>query len=72
MFRAKQDLMPDYEPTLDLGSYKFPTLDLLQSHGNDRIIQDPAELENNKNQIISTLKNYDIDIQKISATVGPT
>ena len=66
------DAMPDYEPTLDLRSYKFPPLDLLQAHGNDRIIQDPAELENNKNQIISTLKNYDIDIQKISATVGPT
>jgi DNA segregation ATPase FtsK/SpoIIIE, S-DNA-T family len=66
------DSMPDYEPTLDLKSYKFPPLDLLQAHGSDRIIQDPAELENNKNQIISTLKNYDIDIQKISATVGPT
>jgi DNA segregation ATPase FtsK/SpoIIIE, S-DNA-T family len=64
--------MPDYEPTLDLRSYKFPPLDLLQSHGSDKIVQDPAELENNKNQIISTLKNYDIDIQKISATVGPT
>jgi S-DNA-T family DNA segregation ATPase FtsK/SpoIIIE len=69
---AKTDAMPDYEPMLDLKSYKFPPLDLLQAHGNDRIIQDPAELENNKNQIISTLKNYDIDIQKISATVGPT
>jgi S-DNA-T family DNA segregation ATPase FtsK/SpoIIIE len=68
----KPDAMPDYEPMLDLKSYKFPPLDLLQAHGNDRIIQDPAELENNKNQIISTLKNYDIDIQKISATVGPT
>src|SRR5450755_785628 len=66
------DSMPDYEPMLDLKSYKFPPLDLLLAHGNDRIIQDPAELENNKNQIISTLKNYDIDIQKISATVGPT
>jgi DNA segregation ATPase FtsK/SpoIIIE, S-DNA-T family len=68
----RADNMPDYEPTLDLKSYKFPPLDLLQAHGNDRIIQDPAELENNKNQIIGTLKNYDIDIQKISATVGPT
>ncbi len=68
----KSGTMPDYEPTLDLRSYKFPPLDLLQAHGNDRIIQDPAELENNKNQIISTLKNYDIDIHKISATVGPT
>jgi DNA segregation ATPase FtsK/SpoIIIE, S-DNA-T family len=66
------DGMPDYEPTLDLKSYKFPPLELLQAHGNDRIIQDPAELENNKNQIIGTLKNYDIEIQKISATVGPT
>jgi S-DNA-T family DNA segregation ATPase FtsK/SpoIIIE len=67
-----KDVLPDYEPTLDLRSYKFPPLDLLQAHGNDRIVQDPQELENNKNQIISTLKNYDIDIQKISATVGPT
>ncbi|MDP4214036.1 MAG: DNA translocase FtsK 4TM domain-containing protein [Bacteroidota bacterium] len=69
---TKAEKLPDYEPTLDLRSYKYPTLDLLAAHGNDRIIQDPAELETNKNQIISTLKNYDIDIQKISATVGPT
>ncbi|HZK65565.1 MAG TPA: DNA translocase FtsK, partial [Puia sp.] len=69
---TKAEKLPDYEPTLDLRSYKYPTLDLLETHGNDRIIQDPAELEANKNQIISTLKNYDIDIQKISATVGPT
>jgi S-DNA-T family DNA segregation ATPase FtsK/SpoIIIE len=68
----KAGKLPDYEPTLDLKSYKYPTLDLLELHGNDRIIQDPAELEANKNQIIGTLKNYDIDIQKISATVGPT
>ncbi|HEV3222614.1 MAG TPA: DNA translocase FtsK [Puia sp.] len=70
--KVRAEEIPDYEPTLDLRSYKFPPLDLLQAHGNDRIIQDPAELENNKNQIIGTLKNYDIDIHKISATVGPT
>jgi S-DNA-T family DNA segregation ATPase FtsK/SpoIIIE len=69
---ARPGDMPDYEPTLDLRSYLFPPLDLLQLHGNDKIVQDPTELENNKNQIIGTLKNYDIDIQKISATVGPT
>jgi S-DNA-T family DNA segregation ATPase FtsK/SpoIIIE len=61
-----------YDPILDLRDYKFPTLDLLESHGSDKIVQDPQELENNKNQIINTLKNYDIVIQKISATVGPT
>jgi S-DNA-T family DNA segregation ATPase FtsK/SpoIIIE len=64
--------MPNYEPTLDLRDYKYPSLDLLETHGSEKIIQDPAELETNKNQIINTLKNYDITIQKISATVGPT
>ncbi|RYF93847.1 MAG: DNA translocase FtsK, partial [Chitinophagaceae bacterium] len=47
-------------------------LDLLETHGSEKIIQDPAELDNNKNQIIATLRNYSIEIQKISATVGPT
>jgi len=64
--------LPPYEPTLDLRDYKYPTIDLLEQHGSERIVQDPAELEMNKNQIINTLKNYDITIQKISATVGPT
>ncbi len=61
-----------YDPILDLRDYKYPKLDLLEAHGSEKIIQDPAELETNKNQIINTLKNYDINIQKISATVGPT
>ena len=64
--------MEPYEPTLDLRDYKYPSLDLLEIHGSERIIQDTNELEANKNQIINTLKNYDILIQKISATVGPT
>ncbi len=64
--------LPPYEPTLDLRDYKYPTLNLLEAHGSEKIIQDPNELENNKNQIIATLRNYAIEIQKISATVGPT
>jgi DNA segregation ATPase FtsK/SpoIIIE, S-DNA-T family len=64
--------MPDYEPTLDLRDYKYPGLELLEAHGSEKIVQDPGELEANKNQIINTLKNYDISISKISATVGPT
>jgi S-DNA-T family DNA segregation ATPase FtsK/SpoIIIE len=64
--------MPDYEPTLDLRDYKYPSLDLLEAHGSEKIVQDASELEANKNQIINTLKNYDISISKISATVGPT
>lgn len=61
-----------YDPILDLRNYKFPTIDLLETHGSEKIIQDVTELETNKNQIINTLKNYDIEIQKIYATVGPT
>lgn len=64
--------LPPYEPTLDLRDYKYPTVDLLENYNNEKIVQDPAELEANKNQIINTLKNYDITIQKISATIGPT
>jgi len=62
----------NYEPTLDLRDYKYPKLDLLETHGSEKIVHDPAELEANKNQILNTLKNYDIAIQRISATVGPT
>ena len=64
--------LPPYEPTLDLRDYKYPVLTLLEAHGSEKIIQDTNELENNKNQIIGTLRNYAIEIQKISATVGPT
>ncbi|MBK7433574.1 MAG: DNA translocase FtsK 4TM domain-containing protein [Chitinophagaceae bacterium] len=68
----KQQTTKPYDPILDLRDYKYPTLDLLENHGSDKIVQDTNELENNKNQIINTLKNYDITIQKIAATVGPT
>lgn len=61
-----------YDVTLDLKDYKYPTLDLLEQHGSEKIVHDPQELETNKNQIIATLKNYDIAIQRIAATVGPT
>ncbi|MEP7278135.1 MAG: DNA translocase FtsK [Bacteroidota bacterium] len=70
--RKKPDETELYEPTLDLRDYKYPSLSLLETHGSEKIVQDPGELETNKNQIINTLKNYDIAIQKISATVGPT
>ncbi|WP_343690511.1 DNA translocase FtsK [Chitinophaga sp.] len=61
-----------YDPSLDLRDYKHPSLELLDSHNTEKVVQDAAELDRNKDQIISTLKNYDISIQKISATVGPT
>ena len=69
---TKPEPVKPYDPILDLRDYKYPKLDLLETHGSEQIVRDPAELETNKNQIINTLKNYDIEIEKIMATVGPT
>ncbi|TAE59056.1 MAG: DNA translocase FtsK, partial [Bacteroidetes bacterium] len=69
---AVGSLATNYDPTLDLGNYKHPHAELLETHGSEKIVHDAEELEGNKNQIIATLKNYSIDIQRISATVGPT
>ncbi|MDG2444770.1 MAG: DNA translocase FtsK 4TM domain-containing protein [Flavobacteriaceae bacterium] len=61
----------EFDPTLELGNFKFPTLNLLKQY-NESISIDPEELELNKNKIVDTLKNYKIGIAKIKATVGPT
>jgi DNA segregation ATPase FtsK/SpoIIIE, S-DNA-T family len=62
----------NYDPTLELSQYKFPPLELLRegSTGNPQVSDD--ELIANKNKILQTLKNYNIDIVKIKATTGPT
>ena len=61
-----------FDPTLDLASYKNPTLELLEQYGTNKISVDAAELESNKNKIVETLNNYNIEIDKIKATIGPT
>ncbi len=63
----------EFDPTLELGSYKFPTLELLDQHGvTGGITINQEELEENKNKIVETLKNYKIGIAQIKATIGPT
>jgi len=62
----------DYDPTLDLSSYKYPELDLLENYGQGKVKVDKSELEANSNRIIETLKNYNIEIARISASIGPT
>ena len=63
----------EFDPTLELSKYKFPTLDLLREYdgGNDVSI-DQVELESNKDKIVETLGNYGIKIDSIKATIGPT
>jgi len=63
----------EFDPKLELGNYKFPPLDLLDAHGaSGGITINQEELEENKNKIVSTLKNYKIGIAQIKATIGPT
>jgi len=61
-----------YDPTLDLASYKYPHLDLLENYGSNKISVNAEELEANKNKIVETLNHYNIEIDKIKATIGPT
>jgi len=61
-----------FDPTLELSNYKFPTLDLLKEYSSGGITINQAELEENKNNIVETLRNYKIEIAQIKATVGPS
>ena len=61
-----------FDPTLDLSNYKFPPLDLLKEYSTGGITINQAELEENKNRIVETLRNYKIEIAQIKATVGPS
>ena len=68
----EQSPFGEYDPTLELSSYTFPTIELLEKHGNSTIQVNKEELEANKDKILETLKNYNIGIAKIKATIGPT
>ena len=61
-----------FDPTLELSNFQFPSLDLLKKYDVEGIKIDQEELEENKNKIVETLNNYKISIQSIKATIGPT
>ena len=64
--------LEDYDPTLELSNYKFPTLELLEEHNSGNAEVSNEELIANKNKIVETLRHYKIEITKIRATIGPT
>ncbi|QEM08623.1 FtsK/SpoIIIE family DNA translocase [Mucilaginibacter rubeus] len=71
----KDDLLSKfgvYDHKLDLASYKLPHIELLENHGSNKISVNAEELEANKNKIVETLNHYNIEIDKIKATIGPT
>ena len=70
--KRKLKELGDYDPTLELSSYKMPGIDLLNDYGGSEIKIDKDDLEDKKNKIVETLGHYKIGISSISATVGPT
>jgi S-DNA-T family DNA segregation ATPase FtsK/SpoIIIE len=62
----------EFDPTLELSNYQFPPIDLLKDYSSGGITINQQELEENKNRIVDTLRNYKIDIAQIKATVGPS
>jgi len=62
----------EFDPTLELSNFQMPSIELLKDYSGVGITINQAELEENKNKIVDTLKNYKIEIAQIKATVGPT
>ncbi|MFC2268743.1 MAG: DNA translocase FtsK, partial [Capnocytophaga gingivalis] len=62
----------EYDPTLELKSYQFPPIDLLKEYKEAGVVRNDEELEENKNTIIQTLRDYKIEISRITAVIGPT
>ena len=61
-----------FDPTLDLGNYQYPPLSLLSEYNNAGSKVTEEELEANKNKIVETMRNFQIGIASIKATIGPT
>jgi len=73
-----EDINPDegalgeYDPTLDLPKFRYPPLSLMRDYDQGEKTVSNEELISNKNRIVETLGNYNIKIDKIKATIGPT
>ena len=61
-----------YDPTAELSKFRFPSIELLSDQDTSAPSVDNIEQENNKQRIKDVLKQYDIEVSNISATVGPT
>ncbi len=66
------DTSENYDPTLDLGNYQYPSPDLLTDYPKKNVQVGKDELELNKDKIVETLINFKIGISSIKATIGPT
>lgn len=56
----------------ELQRYEFPSLDLLKDYAEGQHKVSQMELDINNNRIRNTLLNYKIEVDKVTAVVGPT
>ncbi len=61
-----------YDPRKDLENYKFPKLSLLKQYDDDGITINEQEQRANSERIREVLRNFDVEITRITATIGPT
>ena len=66
------DMLRPINPKDELSYYKPPTLDLLDKYENTAQSIDMNEQNVKKDEIVRVLRDFDIEISSIKATVGPT
>lgn len=62
----------EYDPKLDLSSYKYPDVKLLTQYESPETIVNTEEQNSNKRRIQEVLEQFSIRISSITATVGAT
>ena len=64
--------LPRIDNREELERFEFPSLDLLGDYSDKQHTVSQKELEINNSRIRNTLQNYKINVEKVTAVVGPT
>ena len=64
--------LPRIDNRMEVERFQFPSLDLLEDYADRQHTVSQKELEINNSRIRNTLQNYKIEVEKVTAVVGPT
>ena len=64
--------LPRFDNRQELERFEFPPLDLLKDYADGQHKVSQQELDINNNRIRATLLNYRIEVDRVTAVVGPT
>ena len=64
--------LPRFDNREELVKFEFPSLDLLKDYAEGQHRMSQQELDVNNNRIRATLLNYKIEVERVTAVVGPT